>query len=94
MDESQVQKLKLQVTQMEEERQEMRNDFFIKFNSYSEEISGLKDRLTKYEPPDKSENKKTESKQDPKDKSQISSGGLTGFVASLFLTESEMARRV
>jgi len=54
---------------MEEERQEMRNDFFIKFNSYSEEISGLKDRLTKYEPPDKSEDKKTESKQDPKDKS-------------------------
>lgn len=57
---------------MEEERQEMRNDFFIKFNSYSEEISGLKDRLTKYEPPNKSEEKsKTESKQEPnaKDKS-------------------------
>ena len=55
MDVSQVQKLKMQIAQMEEERSEMRNDFFIKFNSYSEEISGLKDRLTKYEPPDKTE---------------------------------------
>jgi hypothetical protein len=41
MDESQVQKLKLQVTQMEEERSEMRNDFYIKFNSYSQELSVL-----------------------------------------------------
>ena len=41
MDESQVQKLKLQVTQMEEERSEMRNDFYIKFNSYSQELSML-----------------------------------------------------
>ncbi len=50
MDESQVGKLKQQVTQLEEERSELRNDFYIKFNSFSQEISGLKDKLGKYEP--------------------------------------------
>jgi hypothetical protein len=35
---------------MEEERSEMRNDFFIKFNSYSQELSGLKEKIRKYEP--------------------------------------------
>lgn len=39
-------KLEKKVKMLEEERSEMRNDFYIKINSYSEEISMLKDRLS------------------------------------------------
>ena len=38
--------------QIEEERNEMRNDFLIKFNSFSTEISQLKGKLSVYEDDD------------------------------------------
>ena len=69
MDESQVGKLKQQVTQLEEERSELRNDFYIKFNSFSQEISGLKDKLGKYEPEIKKDLPSLE--QEPKPKPNI-----------------------
>lgn len=34
---------------LEEERSEMRSDFYIKINSFVEEISQLKEKLSKYE---------------------------------------------
>ena len=76
----------------------MRNDFFIKFNSYSQELSGLKDKLRKYEPshaespPKKLDH--AEYQLEPKEDPKGSGGGFSGFVASLFLTDSELARRV
>ena len=39
---------------LKEEQGEMKNDFLIKFNSFSQEITHLKDKLSHYEPVDTS----------------------------------------
>ena len=56
--------LEKKVKMLSEERNEMKSDFYIKINSFVEEISELKQKLLKYEDIDEDEYK---------DKSNISS---------------------
>ena len=42
-------KLEKKLKVLEEEKSELKNDFYIKINSYMEEISMLRDKLSKYE---------------------------------------------
>ena len=65
---SDVGKLQQQVATLTEEGQEMKNDFVIKFASYTEEIDTLKSRLSAYESQDESRDDQQPAQQDPADR--------------------------
>ena len=116
---SDVGKLEQQVATLNEESREMKNDFIIKFASYTEQIETLKSKLSEYESQDQShddaqqasketsreyrakyniEDTVLDASQDQEDKEEpakqpASRGGFGGFMASLFLTDSEMDGR-
>jgi hypothetical protein len=49
MEKSDVTRLERKMKMLEEERSEMKSDFYIKINSFVDEIKELKDKLSRYE---------------------------------------------
>ena len=119
-------KLMKTVRQLEEERSEIKNDFMIKFASFSEEIMSLKSRLSVYEKveqensiasqpvPDQGYSKNdsqfetsvdyraqynlestvNNGGENADDEDDQNPGGFRNYMASFFLTDTEMTTRV